>query len=273
MIISNSAAMLRNQVKVLRRRESVEILVPPVVRASKRNVFNSDLSLAVGDAVFANRCVRKFQELRERKITVLFVSHDLGLVKQLSDRAILLLNGRIEAAGAPKDVINRYIGLVLEKQAPEAQREERVRASFRHGDGTSEIVGIQILNARGEAARSIASGEPVTVRVRARFHRAVSDPMVGILVRTRIGMDVNGTNTLIEHVRLGDFAAGQLLEVDFRMECWLTPQQYTLTAATQSADGSSHDWLDDAIAFDVVDTRVAAGVADLRAKIEWRVSQ
>ena len=58
-----------------------------------------DEALAVGDAVFANRCVRKFQELRERKITVLFVSHDLGLVKQLSDRAILLLHGRIEAAG------------------------------------------------------------------------------------------------------------------------------------------------------------------------------
>ena len=36
---------------------------------------------------------------------------------------------------------------------------------------------------------------------------------------------------------------------------------YTLTVATQNADGSSHDWLDDTIAFDVVDTRVAAGVA------------
>ena len=61
-----------------------------------------DEALAVGDAVFANRCVRKFQELRERKITVLFVSHDLGLVKHLSDRAILLLHGRIEAEGEPK---------------------------------------------------------------------------------------------------------------------------------------------------------------------------
>jgi lipopolysaccharide transport system ATP-binding protein len=231
-----------------------------------------DEALAVGDAVFANRCVRKFQELRERKITVLFVSHDLGLVKQLSDRAILLLGGRIEAAGAPNDVINRYIGLVLEKQAPEA-RQERLRSSFRHGDGTSEIVRIQMLNARGEETASIASGEAVTVRVQARFHRAVSDPMVGILVRTRIGMDVYGTNTRIEHTDLGDFEAGQLLEVDFGMECWLTPQQYTLTAAMQNADGSSHDWLDDAIAFDVVDTRVAAGVANLRAKIEWRASR
>ena len=179
----------------------------------------------------------------------------------------------MEACGSPNDVINRYIGLVHERQAPETEREERVRSSFRHGDGSSEILGIQILNARGTAAQSIGSGEPVTVRVRARFHRAVADPMVGILIRTRIGMDVYGTNTRIEHVQLGSFEPGQVLEVDFKLECWLTPQQYTLTAATQSADGSSHDWLDDAIAFDVVDARVAAGVTDLRAKIEWRVSR
>src|SRR5499427_4053100 len=100
-----------------------------------------DEALAVGDAVFANRCVRKFEELRARKITVLFVSHDLGLVKQLSDRAILLLGGRIEAQGAPNDVINRYIGLVLEKQRSTTEKSDRVRASFRHGDGTSEVVG------------------------------------------------------------------------------------------------------------------------------------
>src|SRR5579871_408072 len=72
------------------------------------DVLIVDEALAVGDAVFANRCVRKFEELRARKVTVLFVSHDLGLVKQLSDRAILLLDGRIEAHGAPSDVINRY---------------------------------------------------------------------------------------------------------------------------------------------------------------------
>lgn len=232
-----------------------------------------DEALAVGDAVFANRCVRKFQELRERKITVLFVSHDLGLVKQLSDRAILLLHGRIEAQGEPKDVINRYIGLVLERQETKVRKQDRIRASFRHGDGASEIVNVQILNERGEPAESIASGEPVTVRVRSRFHAPVSDPMVGILIRTRIGMDVYGTNTRIEQTQLGDFQPGEDLEVDFRLEAWLTPQQYTLTVATQNADGTSHDWLDDAIGFEVVDTRVAAGVANLRAKVEWRVSR
>ncbi len=232
-----------------------------------------DEALAVGDAVFANRCVRKFQELRERKITVLFVSHDLGLVKQLSDRAILLLNGRIEAEGAPKDVINRYIGLVLEKQQPEKKKEERIRSTFRHGDGASEILSVQLLNARGEDVSSVASGEPVTVRVRSRFHQARSGPMVGILLRTRIGMDVYGTNTRIEQIDLGEIRAGDELTVDFHLECWLAAQQYTLTVATQNADGSSHDWLDDAIAFEVVDTRSAAGVANLRARVSWRVSR
>ena len=232
-----------------------------------------DEALAVGDAVFANRCVRKFQELRERKITVLFVSHDLGLVKQLSDRAILLLNGRIAAQGAPNDVINRYIGLVLAKEDSKQKKDDRIHASFRHGDGSSEILGVEILNARGELSTAVSGGEPITVRVRSRFHQATSDPMVGILIRTRIGMDVYGTNTRLERVRLGDFQPGDELEVDFAVECWLTPQQYTLTVATQNADGTSHDWLDDAVAFDVVDTRAAAGVANLRAQVRWHASR
>ena len=231
-----------------------------------------DEALAVGDAVFANRCVRKFEELRQRKITVLFVSHDLGLVKQLSDRAILLLNGRIEAQGAPSDVINRYIGLVLEKQQARQTKEQRFAASYRHGDGSSEILGVELLNAAGQPVTSAASGEPVTVRVRSRFHQPQCDPMVGILIRTRIGMDVYGTNTRIERVHLGSYQAGAEVEVDFHFECWLTPQQYTLTVATQNPDGTSHDWLDDVIAFDVVDARAAAGVANLRAKVAWRTS-
>jgi|SRR5579871_3241756 len=231
-----------------------------------------DEALAVGDAVFANRCVRKFEELRERNVTVLFVSHDLGLVKQLSTQAILLLNGRIEAHGTPNDVINRYIGLVLEKEAPKIEKGQ-VRASFRHGDASSEVLSVEVLNVRGEPVTVVNGGECITVRVRSRFHRAIVDPMVGILIRTRIGMEVYGTNTRIEKLHLGEMQPGDDLEVDFQMECWLTPQSYTLTVATQNADGTSHDWLDDAIAFEVVDTRAAAGVANLRAQVRWRVSR
>ncbi|MFB3829025.1 MAG: ABC transporter ATP-binding protein [Bryobacteraceae bacterium] len=232
-----------------------------------------DEALAVGDAVFANRCVRKFRELRERRITVLFVSHDLGLVKQLSDRAMLLIGGRIAAYGEPKDVINRYIGLVLEKERASEPEGESLRASHRHGDRTSEILEVELLDGAGRPCRSVAGGDPVTVRVRSRFHRAKENPMAGILIRNRIGMEVYGTNTRIERVDLGAFEPGDELEVDFRFECRLTPQQYTLTAAMQNADGTSHDWLDDVIAFEVVDQRVAAGVVDLQSRVEWRASR
>ncbi|MGA2130824.1 MAG: ABC transporter ATP-binding protein [Bryobacteraceae bacterium] len=232
-----------------------------------------DEALAVGDAVFANRCVRKFEELRERKITVLFVSHDLGLVKQLSDRAILLLNGRMEAQGTPSDAINRYIGLVLEKQQSRQEKQRRFGASYRHGDGRSEILGVELLNAEREPVETVNGGDTVTVRVRCRFFEPACDPMVGILIRTRIGMEVYGTNTRIEKLHLGSYQADDELEVHFRFACWLTPQQYTLTVATQSADGSSHDWLDDVLSFEVVDARVASGVANLRAEIEWHVSR
>jgi lipopolysaccharide transport system ATP-binding protein len=232
-----------------------------------------DEALAVGDAAFANRCVRKFEELRERKITVLFVSHDLALVKRLSDRAILLLDGRVAAEGDPKLVIDRYIGQVLEKQQARERRGNGLPASHRHGDGTGEIVAVEMLNSRGVPCRQVASGEAITVRVCSRFHEAKENPMVGMLIRDRIGMEVYGTNTRLEQTDLGTYGAGDEVEVDFRFECWLTPQEYTLTVAAQHAEGWSHDWLDDAITFEVVDTRVAAGVANLRAQVEWRASR
>ena len=125
-----------------------------------------DEALAVGDAVFANRCVRKFEELRERKITVLFVSHDLGLVKQLSHRAILLVGGHIHAQGEPNQVINQYIGLVLEKQRAEVEPRSKLTAGFRHGDLTSEVLEVQLLGEHGEPVRAVSSGEALRVRPR-----------------------------------------------------------------------------------------------------------
>jgi len=230
-----------------------------------------DEALAVGDAVFANRCVRKFQELRERKITVLFVSHDLALVKQLSDRALLLVDGQVRAQGDPNHVINQYVGLVLEKQRADREPDEQtgLHAGFRHGDRTSEILEVQLLDAHGAPIQVLASGETVRVRVRSLIHEANADLMVGILIRNRIGIEVYGTNTRVEQIELGQFDAGDELDLEFQFECWLAPQAYTLTVATQNADGSSHDWLDDVLAFEVVDARALAGVANLRARVTW----
>jgi lipopolysaccharide transport system ATP-binding protein len=233
-----------------------------------------DEALAVGDAVFANKCIKKFEELKDKKITILFVSHDLGLVKKLSHRAIFLLNGQIEAAGEPSHVINRYIGLVLDPRngtnEAKLKEEGRLPSSFRHGDQSSEVTEVVLLDEDGESCRVVRSGQELTVRVKAVFRHHRKDPMVGILIRTRIGIDVYGTNSQLEGIGLGEFESGDELTVEFRFPCWLTPQEYTLTAAMQDPDGSSQDWLDDVVAFDVVSERSAAGVTDLRASITWR---
>jgi lipopolysaccharide transport system ATP-binding protein len=231
-----------------------------------------DEALAVGDAIFANRCIKKFVELKERKVTVLFVSHDLGLVKRLCDRAALMIDGRVAAFGNPSEVVNRYVGLVLERQERDEPRGDlpKAGASFRHGDGASEIVSADLFNTRGESTRNLEPHETVSIRVRAIAKRNVEDPVVGILIRNRLGIDVFGTNTRIEGIDLGNIPAGEMFEVDFTFDCLLTRQDYTLTVATQHREGYSQDWLDDVLAFSVTDARDVAGLANFKTKVDWR---
>jgi ABC-type polysaccharide/polyol phosphate transport system ATPase subunit len=230
-----------------------------------------DEALAVGDAAFANRCIHKFEELKRKQVTVLFVSHDLGLVKRLSDRAILLLQGRVEAEGSPNDVVNRYVGHVLEKRTDSLRIETgSLKSSYRHGDGATRVCEVQLTSRDGKPITTVRSGDQVAVRVRARVLRRIAHPVVGILIRNRLGIDVFGTNTRLQHQDFGDFEPGQELEVTFRFDCLLTQQEYTLTVATQHWDGSSQDWLDDVVSFKVVDTAGAAGLVSLNTGVEWR---
>jgi lipopolysaccharide transport system ATP-binding protein len=234
-----------------------------------------DEALAVGDAIFASRCIRKFEELRQRKVTVLLVSHDLGLVKRLADRAAFMLEGKVVMQGSPKDAVNHYVGFVLdrEKGNPADDRSLETSAatsSFRHGDGASRIVDIGLMNGAREPSRAFRPGDRILIQVRAAFRQAVSNPIVGILIRNRIGMDVYGTNTRLEHLELGEFEAGETLEVEFELDCLLSRQEYTLTVATQYWNGLSQDWLDDAADFRVVDTKDVAGVLNLNTRVRYQ---
>lgn len=233
-----------------------------------------DEALAVGDAIFASRCVQKFEELRKTNVTVLLVSHDLGLVKRLADRAAFMLDGKVVMHGAPKDAVNQYVGFVLdrerggkEKSAAALEQSVSSKTSFRHGDGASRVTKVQILNASNEPCRAFRPGESILLRLTAVFNRSVSNPVVGILIRNRIGMDIFGTNTRLEGAELGDFDPGEELEVEFELDCLLNRQEYTLTVAVQYWNGLSQDWLDDVLDFQVEDTRDIAGVLNLNTRV------
>jgi hypothetical protein len=161
------------------------------------------------------------------------------------------------------------VGLVLERDQPRREA-ARVGGSFRHGDGASRVESVDILDGSGASTRSLQPGEPVTVLVRARAERELEDPVVGVLIRNRLGIDVFGTNTRIEGVDFGRVEAGEAFEVGFVFDCLLTRQDYTLTVATQYREGYSQDWLDDVISFSVVDARDVAGFANFKTKVTWR---
>jgi lipopolysaccharide transport system ATP-binding protein len=112
------------------------------------------------------------------------------------------------------------------------------------------------------------SGEDVAVRVTVRFRQHVVQPVVGIMIRTRIGFEVFGTNTELEGEDFGPCHTGDDVRVTFRFRCGLCPNDYTITAASHDPDGVWHDWMEDAVAFSVVDSRYTAGVANLAASVE-----
>jgi lipopolysaccharide transport system ATP-binding protein len=91
--------------------------------------------------------------------------------------------------------------------------------------------------------------------------------VVGILIRNRIGMDIFGTNTRLEHAELGDFEPGDEIEVEFELDCLLSRQEYTVTVAVQYWNGLSQDWLDDVRDFRVEDTKDVAGVLNLNTRV------
>src|SRR4029079_5531713 len=90
---------------------------------------------------------------------------------------------------------------------------------LRQGDGRAEIVQLETLGSDWKPTIVWRSGETALVRVSVKFHREVHDPVIGLLIRNRIGLEVYGTNTELEKVKLGIRGAGETVRVMFRFEC------------------------------------------------------
>ncbi|MCS7316603.1 MAG: Wzt carbohydrate-binding domain-containing protein, partial [Bryobacterales bacterium] len=227
-----------------------------------------DHALACHDALVRARAVTGLERLRRHGATVLLASHEEPLLELLSDEIWWIHEGRLAMRGHPSEVLpawRRHVAQTLRAWGETIS--PHLSPSFRRGDGRAELVAIESLGADGKPTMVWASGEDVAVRVAVRFHRAVAEPVVGIMIRTRVGMEVYGTNTELERIQLGPCAAGETVLVSFHFRCDLCPGEYTITAASHDPDGVWHDWLDDAVPVTVTDVRYTAGVANLRARV------
>jgi len=221
------------------------------------------------DPVESFELLWRIEQCRRSGSTILLATRRPDRMQHYFDEAWWIDEGRLRMRAHPAEVIPAF--------HREAAR--RIRAlgetlaaplapQFRRGDGRAELVAIDLLGEDGAPTSVWRSGERATVKVRVRFHAPVADPVVGIMIRTRLGFEVYGTNTELEGVKLGPCQAGEVRDIEFTFPCELCPQEYTITAASHDPDGVWHDWLEDAVAFSVTDTRYTAGVARLRVVVK-----
>ncbi|NNC98794.1 MAG: ABC transporter ATP-binding protein, partial [Gammaproteobacteria bacterium] len=103
------------------------------------DVLLVDEVLAVGDAKFQQRCIGKLSEVGQQGRTVLFVSHNMGLIQELCSHSLYLKEGRINHYGKTNDVLPKYLSDGVEQQGEWAA-----------DDSQGTLRQIRLVNAQGE---------------------------------------------------------------------------------------------------------------------------
>jgi len=120
-----------------------------------------DEVLAVGDAAFQRKCIDKMKEVSASGRTILFVSHNMGSVQALCDRAVVLKSGEVIGEGSPKDAIALYLQSATEQSdTPASERTER------RGRGNVRITDVAIFNEGHEDSSGLLIyGQNAIIRV------------------------------------------------------------------------------------------------------------
>lgn len=85
-----------------------------VAMAKRPDNLLVDEVLGVGDVSFREKCSQRFAEFRDRGSTILIVTHSMGTVKSMCDRALWLHKGEVATRGNPGDVVEAYQGFLPE---------------------------------------------------------------------------------------------------------------------------------------------------------------
>lgn len=230
-----------------------------------------DYALDRRDPLVRLLAARDLSEARRRGATILLASWNEALLQDLCDEVWWIENSAVIAKGDPGETLDRWRAHIHGRWRDRQNGIAPIEPAMRRGDGRAAVRAVELLDSIGEPVLAWSSGEEALVRVSIAFLEPVDDPVIGMLIRTRVGLNVYGTNTELEHLKLGPRAAGDRIRVSFRFRCELCPGEYTLTVASHDPDGTWHEWLEDAVAFAVGDVRYTAGVANLRARVDWEV--
>lgn len=231
-----------------------------------------DEALAVGDAGFVIKCMKRISDLKKQGKTIILVTHDIQTVRSVCDRVIWLDAGRVRMAGKPLDVTSEYVQYLFrgdpekEKQAtdhtmlvtPEilqpATENEGVK---RWGKGGLIIQKCWMGTADGWERSQYEYGDDLRIRVTVQALEDIpsSDVGVGMGFRNNKGLDVITSTTYDEGRRFDPIRKGQIIELTFAVKNILSPGAYALVLSVEDrseAVPTYYDFIEDARIFNVV---------------------
>lgn len=236
------------------------------------NIFIVDEALSVGDAMFRAKCFAKFKALQALGVTVLLVSHDLNLVANICDRAILLKSGQVSASGAPKTVIDAYrksyasTDLATENSSASSNGGDQLKWAgqfelnadeVRYGDRRARIIECGLFTLEGISVQLAHCGEDYRLVIRFLTFTVLNQLNIAFVAKDVKGEVLFGSSSKMESVELSA-AAGQVREVSFYFSMLLNPGQYFLSVGCHSSEPSGellhHDVRTDVLPFEVVGT-------------------
>jgi lipopolysaccharide transport system ATP-binding protein len=220
-----------------------------VATAIRPDVLIVDEALSVGDIFFQQKCYELIRSYRENGTTLLFVSHAMGAVHALCDRAVLLNRGRLELLGTPKEVIDLYNGHLAVASNPSESDEQKAEVQVAISEEYEEKVGSYISDGVAiehvlvlcgtQVVKTVVSDSQVTFRVCVRFYSAYRDPHIGFQIRNSRGEALYMSTTAGLGCAIGPVDSGDCVRADFVFRMALAEGDYTVTSGV--ADGAILD--------------------------------
>ncbi len=263
-----------------------------VVANTDPQILIVDEALAVGDAKFQARCMKRIRHLKEQGVTILFVSHDCSSVRMLCQRAVLMDHGVIRETGEPKTVVNHYIALLSSDKTenettedietlnsitsePDFINTEQDTKIYRHGNRLAILKSVKLtdLDNREIKSKKLETGSIFNIVVGLEAQAELSDLVIGLSIRNLMGVVVYGTNTHLMDVQLPQLIQGQRMSATFQIPCYLNKGVYTVTVGIHSEEGISYDWMDEILILEVNNSQACEGLVDLESRIAIQVSK
>jgi lipopolysaccharide transport system ATP-binding protein len=229
-----------------------------------------DEVLAVGDAEFQKKAIGKMQDVSTKDgRTVLFVSHNMGVLKSICSRGILLCNGKVEFENNEiEKVVSRYYHTT----------DTEVRTAFikdrtdRVGDGSVFIEQFQLINANKN--QQLELGKPISFRI--TYHSKADDLPFKFLIS--INSFVGDCVVFLDSSVIPDFPShldkSGNIEIKLSQDFGLPLGTYFVNIAVM-VENRMADYVVNAIKFEVVDGlfyhlgKVPSGKGACFIKQEW----